>query len=137
VLLESQACAGPLNHQCIRRAHHLDGRELDLRKKYRESVERRHDLAATTGSGKKMQQADEVPSRGLQIANHRSEELYRLISTADTEELRILVKNTPAQPFLESGNERMFGSIRSVASANVSALEHVAEQSSAQLSVSG
>jgi type IV secretory pathway TraG/TraD family ATPase VirD4 len=62
-------------------------------------------------------------------------ELYRLISTAETEELRILVKNTPAQPFLESGNERMFGSIRSVASANVSALEHVAEQSSAALAV--
>jgi type IV secretory pathway TraG/TraD family ATPase VirD4 len=62
-------------------------------------------------------------------------ELYRLISTAETEELRILVKNTPAQPFLETGNERMFGSIRSVASANVSALEHVAEQSTAAMSV--
>jgi type IV secretory pathway TraG/TraD family ATPase VirD4 len=62
-------------------------------------------------------------------------ELYRLISTAETEELKILVKNTPAQPFLESGNERMFGSIRSVASANVSALEHIAEQSSPGLSV--
>lgn len=62
-------------------------------------------------------------------------ELYRLISTAETEELRILVKNTPAQPFLESGNERMFGSIRSVASANVSALEHIAEQSNPGLSV--
>jgi type IV secretory pathway TraG/TraD family ATPase VirD4 len=62
-------------------------------------------------------------------------ELYRLTSTAETEELRILVRNTPAQPFLESGNERMFGSIRSVASANVAALEHVAEQSSMPLSV--
>jgi type IV secretory pathway TraG/TraD family ATPase VirD4 len=62
-------------------------------------------------------------------------ELYRLISTAETEELRILVKNTPAQPFLEPGNERMFGSIRSVASANVAALEHVAEQSADGLSV--
>jgi type IV secretory pathway TraG/TraD family ATPase VirD4 len=62
-------------------------------------------------------------------------ELYRLISTAETEELRILVKNTPAQPFLESGNDRMFGSIRSVASANLAALEHIAEQSAAPLSV--
>jgi len=62
-------------------------------------------------------------------------ELYRLVSTAETEELRILVKNTPAQPFLESGNERMFGSIRSVTSANLSALEHIAEQSSTPLSL--
>lgn len=62
-------------------------------------------------------------------------ELYRLISTAETEELRILAKNTPAQPFLESGNERMFGSIRSVASANVAALEHIAEQTAIPLSV--
>jgi type IV secretory pathway TraG/TraD family ATPase VirD4 len=62
-------------------------------------------------------------------------ELYRLISIAETEELKILVKNTPAQPFLESGNERMFGSIRSVASSNLAALEHVAQQSSRPLSV--
>src|ERR1700687_5709758 len=40
-------------------------------------------------------------------ASHRSlEELYRLLSIAPAQELRILVGNTPAQPFLESGNER-------------------------------
>jgi len=66
---------------------------------------------------------------------HNVSELYRLISIAETEELKILVKNTPAQPFLESGNERMFGSIRSVASSNLAALEHVAQQSSRPLSV--
>ena len=41
-------------------------------------------------------------------------ELYRLLTSASTDELRILTQGTPAQPFLEGGNERMFGSIRSV-----------------------
>lgn len=62
-------------------------------------------------------------------------ELYRLISAASADELRILVKNTPAQPFLETGNERMFGSVRSVASSNVAAFAHIAEQSAPPLSV--
>jgi type IV secretory pathway TraG/TraD family ATPase VirD4 len=62
-------------------------------------------------------------------------ELYRLISIASAEELKVLVANTPAQPFLEPGNERMFGSIRSVASTNLAAFEHIAEQSAAPFSV--
>ncbi|MBS0380708.1 MAG: type IV secretion system DNA-binding domain-containing protein [Proteobacteria bacterium] len=73
---------------------------------------------------------------GAKDAQYRDvREFYRLVTTAETEELKILVKNTPAQPFLESGNERMFGSIRSVASANIAALEHVAEQTTSPLSV--
>ncbi len=62
-------------------------------------------------------------------------ELYRLVSIAPADELRVLVENTPAQPFLESGNERMFGSIRSVTSANLAALEHIALQSASALSI--
>ena len=62
-------------------------------------------------------------------------ELYRLVSIAPAEELRIIVENTPAQPFLESGNERMFGSIRSVASSNLAALEHISQQSAPALSI--
>jgi type IV secretory pathway TraG/TraD family ATPase VirD4 len=62
-------------------------------------------------------------------------ELYRLVSMAPAEELKILVENTPAQPFLESGNERMFGSLRSVASAHLAALEHIAQQSGPALSI--
>ncbi len=54
-------------------------------------------------------------------------ELYRLVSMAPAEELKILVESTPAQPFLESGNERMIGSIRSVASDQLASLEHLAE----------
>jgi type IV secretory pathway TraG/TraD family ATPase VirD4 len=62
-------------------------------------------------------------------------ELYRALTIAETEELRLLVAGTPAQPFLESGNERMFGSIRSVTSAAVGALEHVAHQTGAPFTV--
>jgi hypothetical protein len=55
-------------------------------------------------------------------------ELYRLLVIADVRELRDLVHATPAQPFLEEHNLRMFDSIRSVASSAVEALEHVAYQ---------
>lgn len=64
-------------------------------------------------------------------------ELYRALTIAYSEELRLLVAGTPAQPFLESGNERMFGSIRSVTSAAVAALEHIAHQTGAPFTVRG
>jgi len=62
-------------------------------------------------------------------------ELYRLLVTADSDELRVLVHGTPAQPFLDEHNNRMFDSIRSVASSAVGALEHVSRQTSAGFSV--
>jgi hypothetical protein len=62
-------------------------------------------------------------------------ELYRLLVIADVRELRDLVHATPAQPFLEEHNLRMFDSIRSVASSAVGALEHVAHQRGAGFSV--
>jgi hypothetical protein len=55
-------------------------------------------------------------------------ELYRLMVVATTGELRTLVAGTPAQPFLEEHNGRMFDSIRSVASSAVAALEYIAAQ---------
>jgi len=62
-------------------------------------------------------------------------ELYRLLVVAGREELKTLVAGTPAQPFLEEHNGRMFDSIRSVTSSAVSSLEYVARQRSAPLSV--
>jgi type IV secretory pathway TraG/TraD family ATPase VirD4 len=62
-------------------------------------------------------------------------ELFRLLVVADNEELRTLVRGTPAQPFLEQHNGRMFDSIRSVTSAAVGVLEHVARQRATPLSV--
>jgi type IV secretory pathway TraG/TraD family ATPase VirD4 len=62
-------------------------------------------------------------------------ELYRLLTCASTDELRILTAGTPAQPFLEGGNERMFGSIRSVTGASLTALDYLAEQTGPPISV--
>ena len=46
-------------------------------------------------------------------------ELYRLLVAAETRELQKLVRGTPAQPFLDEHNSRMFDSIRSVTSSAV------------------
>jgi hypothetical protein len=62
-------------------------------------------------------------------------ELYRLLVIAPTAELRTLTVGTPAQPFLEEHNGRMFDSIRSVTSSAVASLEHIAQQQGAALSV--
>jgi len=62
-------------------------------------------------------------------------ELYRLLVVAGTSEVKTLVAGTPAQPFLEEHNGRMFDSIRSVTSSAVGALEYVSRQRSAPLSV--
>jgi len=62
-------------------------------------------------------------------------ELYRLLVMAPVDELRTLTAGTPAQPFLEEHNGRMFDSIRSVASSAVASLEHIAQQQGAAFSV--
>lgn len=62
-------------------------------------------------------------------------ELYRLLVIAPTEELRLLTAGTPAQPFLEENNERMFRSIRSVTSSAVESLQHIAAQQGSAFSV--
>ncbi len=62
-------------------------------------------------------------------------ELYRLLMAADTKELRTLVHATPAQPFLEEPNARMFLSIRSVTSSAVGPLEYIAQQKGDRFSI--
>jgi type IV secretory pathway TraG/TraD family ATPase VirD4 len=62
-------------------------------------------------------------------------ELYRLLVVADSAELRSLVGGTPAQPFLEEHNSRMFDSIRSVTSSAVGALDYIAQQRSPHFSI--
>jgi len=62
-------------------------------------------------------------------------ELYRLLVVADTNELRTLVKGTPAQPFLDEHNSRMFDSIRSVTSSAVGALDYIAQQKGPKFSI--
>ena len=62
-------------------------------------------------------------------------DLYRLLVVAGTQELKTLVAGTPAQPFLEEHNGRMFDSIRSVTASAVGALDYVSRQTSEPLSV--
>lgn len=64
-------------------------------------------------------------------------ELYHLLVSADSKEIKALVEGTPAQPFLEEHNSRMFDSIRSVTSSAVEALRHVGRQSGPAQSVRG
>jgi type IV secretory pathway TraG/TraD family ATPase VirD4 len=63
------------------------------------------------------------------------QELYRLLVVADSAELRTLVRGTPAQPFLDENNARMFDSIRAVTASAIGSLEHVARQDAAPMSV--
>jgi type IV secretory pathway TraG/TraD family ATPase VirD4 len=64
-----------------------------------------------------------------------STELWRLLSSASPEELRPVVAGTPAQPFLDGENARMFGSIRAVAVSAMAAFDHVQRQRAASFSV--
>jgi hypothetical protein len=66
---------------------------------------------------------------------HDIGELYRLLVVADTAELRELTRGTPAQPFLDEHNTRMFDSIRSVTSSAVAALDYIAAQRAPRFSV--
>jgi hypothetical protein len=63
------------------------------------------------------------------------QELYRLLVVADAKELRGLLAGTPAQPFLEEHNGRMFDSIRSVTSSAVGSLGYIAKQTTEPLSI--
>ncbi|MBS0579544.1 MAG: type IV secretion system DNA-binding domain-containing protein [Proteobacteria bacterium] len=61
--------------------------------------------------------------------------LWHLLAVAPAAELRPLVSGSPAQPFLDPENARMFGSIRSVAASAAASLEFVAAQRARAFSV--
>jgi type IV secretory pathway TraG/TraD family ATPase VirD4 len=69
-----------------------------------------------------------VTRRCWESGCHDPNELWRLLTVASSSELRGLVAGSPAQPFLEPENARMFGSIRSVAGSAAVALEYVQAQ---------
>ena len=62
-------------------------------------------------------------------------DLWRLLTVASIEELRPIVAGTPAQPFLDPDNSRMFGSIRSVTGSAIAAFEHIQNQRASPFSV--
>jgi Type IV secretion-system coupling protein DNA-binding domain len=61
--------------------------------------------------------------------------LYRTLTSAPAEQLRVMLAGTAAGPFLEPGNEKMFGSVRSIVSSAVSALRYTTRQQAEPFSV--
>jgi hypothetical protein len=57
-------------------------------------------------------------------------ELYRLISSTPADDLRDLLADTPAGPYLAQDNGKFFGAVRAVANTHLAALEPIALQSS-------
>jgi type IV secretory pathway TraG/TraD family ATPase VirD4 len=57
-------------------------------------------------------------------------ELYRLISSTPIDDLRDLLADTPAGPYLAQDNGKFFGAVRAVANTHLAALEPIAMQSS-------
>jgi type IV secretory pathway TraG/TraD family ATPase VirD4 len=76
-----------------------------------------------------------VTRRCCESGGRDPSELWRLLTVASSSELRALVAGSPAQPFLEPENGRMFGSIRSVAGSAAAALEYVQAQRARSFSV--
>lgn len=62
-------------------------------------------------------------------------EVYRLVGQAAVRELKLFLEGSAAAPFLEDGNERMFGSVRSVAASALEALRYTTKQNAAAFSV--
>ena len=61
--------------------------------------------------------------------------LYRMLHLMPVSDLRFLLAGTAAGPFLEEGNEKMFGSVRSVTSSAVRALKYTTRQQGRPFSV--
>lgn len=57
-------------------------------------------------------------------------ELYRLVSSTPLDDLRELLADTPAGPYLAQDNGKFFGAVRAVANTHLAALEPIALQSS-------
>lgn len=76
-----------------------------------------------------------VVERAREAGVTEDREIERLLTGASLAELRRLVARTPAGPFLEEGNERMFGSVRSITSSAVRALTYTATGSGPPFSV--
>jgi type IV secretory pathway TraG/TraD family ATPase VirD4 len=61
--------------------------------------------------------------------------LWHLLAVAPVDDLRRFLAGTPAQPFLQPENARMFGSVRSVAVSAIAGLEYIQWQRATAFSV--
>ncbi|HXR89826.1 MAG TPA: type IV secretion system DNA-binding domain-containing protein [Steroidobacteraceae bacterium] len=77
----------------------------------------------------------EVMRQCIRADKRNDANLFRLLTAAKDKELRMMLAGTAAGPFLEEGNEKMFGSLRSVASAAVRALAYTTRQKAEPFSV--
>lgn len=73
------------------------------------------------------------------VAGHITDddEIYRLVTRGSLKELKLLLTDTVAGPFLEDANDKMFGSVRSVTSSAIGALKYTARQRATPFSVRG
>jgi type IV secretory pathway TraG/TraD family ATPase VirD4 len=69
------------------------------------------------------------------FSTRQAVDFWRLSMVAPAEELRPIVAGTPAQPFLDPDNARMFGSIRSVMGSAIAAFEYIERQRAAPFSI--
>src|SRR5690242_15726346 len=76
-----------------------------------------------------------IADRCHRAVEHDVGELWRLLAIASPSELRKVVAGTPAQPFLDADNARMFGSIRSITGSALAALAYVGAQRATSFSV--
>jgi hypothetical protein len=76
-----------------------------------------------------------VLQQAINTKKRSDAELIRLLIHAPLKELRMLLPGTSAAPFVEEGNEKMFGSVRAVAAAAVDALKYTIHHKAAPLSV--
>ena len=77
----------------------------------------------------------EVVRQCIKVGETNDRELYRLVKAAPVGELRKLLAETAAAPFLEEGLEKLFGSLRAVASSALKVLEYTTEQQGTPFSV--
>ncbi|HEY0339198.1 MAG TPA: type IV secretion system DNA-binding domain-containing protein, partial [Steroidobacteraceae bacterium] len=76
-----------------------------------------------------------VVRQSMKVGEKNDGELFRLITAGTDKELRTMLAGTAAGPFLEEGNEKMFGSLRSVASSAVKVLEYTTRQQAPPFSI--
>jgi Type IV secretion-system coupling protein DNA-binding domain len=76
-----------------------------------------------------------VVQQAISVNQRSDAELLRLLVNASQKELRAMLLQTSAAPFLEEGNEKLFGSVRSVASSAIEALKYTVQHKAEPLSV--
>jgi type IV secretory pathway TraG/TraD family ATPase VirD4 len=76
-----------------------------------------------------------VVQQSIALGRRDGGQLYHALTSAPVEQLRLALAGTAAGPFLEPGNEKMFGSVRSIASSAVRALKYTTRQEAQPLSV--